>query len=119
MAHNALKEAGVPVAHYQTRLDGEDWKEQEAVRVSSLHSAKGHEYAAVFIVGMVDGVFPARGLSSADIDQERALLFVGVTRARDIVYLSYSQSDGSGRRLERSRFLRELTTSCDSLVFRQ
>ena len=119
LAHKALKDAGVPVAHYQTRLDAADWNEQEAVRVSSLHSAKGHEYAAVFITGMVDGVFPVRGLSPSDIEQERALLYVGVTRARDIVYLSYSQSDANGRWLERSRFLRELTTSCDSLVFRQ
>jgi superfamily I DNA/RNA helicase len=119
MACSALRNAGVHVAHYQTRIDADDWTEQEAVRVSSLHSAKGHEYAAVFIVGMVEGVFPIRGLPPADVDQERALLYVGITRARDIIYLSYSQADDAGWRLERSRFLRELAPSCDPLVFRE
>ena len=119
LAHKALKTIGVPVAHYQTRLDGSDSREQDAVRVSSLHSAKGHEYAAVFIIGMAEGVFPIHGMSGADVDQERALLYVGITRARDIVYLSYSEHDEGGRRLERSRFLRELSSSCDLLVFRQ
>lgn len=119
MAYSALKIAGVHVVHYQTRIDADDWTEQEAVRVSSLHSAKGHEYAAVFIVGMVEGVFPIRGLPAADVDQERALLYVGITRARDIMYLSYSQSDAAGRPMERSRFLRELSPSSDLLVFRE
>jgi superfamily I DNA/RNA helicase len=111
MAYDALKEKDIPVCHYQA----DDDAETSSIRISSLHSAKGHEYAAVFIIGMVEGSFPPK-ICIDDIPREKALLYVGMTRARDLLYLSYSEVSSNGRRQERSRFLDEISGSCDSLV---
>ena len=113
LAYKSLTEAKIPVYHYQA----DDTTEKEGVRISSLHSAKGHEYAVVFIVGMVEGTFPPRSATDTDeISSEKAVLYVGMTRARDIVYLSYSEIAAYGQHLERSRFLNEVSTACDLLV---
>jgi len=116
LAYNVLKAANIPVQHYQIPLDEEESAEPEAVRVSSIHSAKGHEYAAVFLTGLVEGAFPvSANLSADEMSNERTLLYVGMTRARDIVYLSHSEASDAGRKLQRSRFLQEIENACDLL----
>ena len=113
LAHKALEEAKIPVYDYQA----EEAAEKDGIRISSLHSAKGHEYAVVFIAGMVEGAFPPRSAIGLDeIASERSVLYVGMTRARDIVYLSHSDVNAYGIRLERSRFLNEISNTCDLLV---
>jgi len=114
MALKALGEAGIPAVHY--RAEADETATIGKVRVSSLHSAKGHEYSAVLIPGMIEGVFPQSGLDHDDVQDERAVLYVGMTRARDIVYLSYSEWGEPGRRFQRSRFLDEIVAWCDELV---
>jgi DNA helicase-2/ATP-dependent DNA helicase PcrA len=83
-----------------------------AVTLATLHSAKGLEWDSVYLIGLSDGLVPisyAKG--EAAIDEERRLLYVGVTRARRSLALSWSASSAPGRggRRRASRFLADLT----------
>lgn len=116
LALEALSKAGIPVIHYRPENDDAVTSE-EGVLVSTLHSSKGHEFAAVFIVGMVEGTFPHSGATDDDeLANEAALLYVGMTRARDLVYLSHAAADKSAR-LRPSRFLDSLRDNCDEMDF--
>lgn len=66
---------------------------QNAVRLMTLHSAKGLEFPVVFIVGMEEGIFPhSRSLLDiSEIEEERRLCYVGLTRAKEKVFLTYTQ----------------------------
>jgi len=59
----------------------------------TLHAAKGLEFKVVFMVGMEEGLFPhSRSLlDSAELEEERRLCYVGITRAMERLYLTYSQ----------------------------
>ena len=93
--------------------DVDELKEAEArVTLMTLHSAKGLEFPVVFLTGLEEGVFPhARSMNDPEeIEEERRLCYVGLTRARDRLYLSYAvhrriHGYGVG---EPSRFLREM-----------
>jgi ATP-dependent DNA helicase Rep len=82
------------------------------VRLMSLHAAKGLEFRYVFIIGMEDGTLPHEAsLEEGRLDEERRLLYVGITRAKEQLWLSYSreaQRWGTKLRLTPSRFLDEL-----------
>ncbi|OJF12495.1 ATP-dependent DNA helicase UvrD2 [Couchioplanes caeruleus] len=82
----------------------------EGVTLASLHSAKGLEWDAVFLVGLADGTLPTTYAKTPDqLEEERRLLYVGVTRARQWLWLSYGQSRASGGRTRRPcRFLPQL-----------
>ena len=84
-----------------------------AVTMMTLHNAKGLEFPVVFIVGMEEGVFPhTLALTDPDeLEEERRLCYVGLTRARQRLYLSYSQSRmlyGMSSYNAPSRFLKEI-----------
>jgi DNA helicase-2/ATP-dependent DNA helicase PcrA len=66
--------------------------QQDAVTLLTLHAAKGLEYPVVFITGLEDGILPhSRSFDSADgMAEERRLLYVGLTRAKDALHLSYA-----------------------------
>jgi len=93
--------------------DVDELKDQVSrVTLMTLHSAKGLEFPAVFLTGMEEGVFPhARSMNEQDeIEEERRLCYVGLTRARERLYLSWAvhrrvHGYGAG---EPSRFLREM-----------
>ncbi|WP_307038072.1 ATP-dependent DNA helicase UvrD2 [Arthrobacter sp. B3I4] len=80
----------------------------QGVTLASLHAAKGLEWEAVFLVGLSEGLVP---ISFADtpeaVDEERRLLYVGITRAKEHLYLSWSTARTPGGRANRkpSRFL--------------
>ncbi len=83
-----------------------------SITLMTLHSAKGLEFSYVFIVGMEDGLFPSRiSLNSGDpddVEEERRLCYVGITRARKKLYLSNASSrmiNGTRDFLAPSRFL--------------
>jgi ATP-dependent DNA helicase Rep len=82
------------------------------VRLMSLHAAKGLEFRYVFIVGMEDGTLPHEAsLEEGRLDEERRLLYVGITRAKEQLWLSHAreaQRWGTKLRLTPSRFLDEL-----------
>jgi DNA helicase-2/ATP-dependent DNA helicase PcrA len=79
----------------------------------TLHSAKGLEFPLLFLCGMEDGLFPhQRSLNDADgLEEERRLCYVGLTRAREQLYLSYAEQrrlHGMDSHSVPSRFLREI-----------
>ncbi|MBN8265651.1 MAG: UvrD-helicase domain-containing protein [Xanthomonadales bacterium] len=85
------------------------------VRLMSLHAAKGLEFRYVFIIGLEDGTLPHEAsLEEGRLDEERRLLYVGITRAKEQLWLSHSreaQRWGTKLRLTPSRFLDELPTA--------
>jgi DNA helicase-2/ATP-dependent DNA helicase PcrA len=85
----------------------------DAIQLMTVHSAKGLEFQAVFITGIEEGLFPhEQSLSDADgVEEERRLMYVAITRARQRLYLSFSQTrmlHGQTRYNVKSRFLDEL-----------
>ena len=90
---------------------------QDAIQLMTVHSAKGLEFDAVFITGIEEGLFPhENSLSDADgVEEERRLMYVAITRARQRLYLSFSQTrmlHGQTRYNVKSRFFEELPDSC-------
>lgn len=85
---------------------------RRGVTLMTLHAAKGLEFPVVFLTGLEEGVFPhARALEEAEgLEEERRLAYVGLTRAREALYLSWARARRIGGRgvQEPSRFLREL-----------
>ena len=86
---------------------------QETVTLMTLHSAKGLEFPNVFLMGMEEGVFPGlRAFSDeAEIEEERRLCYVGITRAKERLFLTRAQSRtlfGSTKYNLPSRFLEEI-----------
>jgi DNA helicase-2/ATP-dependent DNA helicase PcrA len=82
----------------------------EGVTLASLHSAKGLEWDAVFVVGLSDGTLPTTYAKAPEaVEEERRLLYVGVTRARQWLWLSYAAARSPGGRARRPcRFLPQL-----------
>ncbi len=93
----------------------------DCLRLTTVHQAKGLEYPVVFVIGLADGMFPLkRAIEADDLEEERRLFYVAVTRARDQLYLSYpvlQSSGGPPQRLDPSRFVQELDPNTYS--FRQ
>ncbi|MDB5985708.1 MAG: helicase [Nevskia sp.] len=105
LAHAAL-EAGEGQA-----LAGED-----SVQLMTLHSAKGLEFPIVFMVGVENGLFPnQRALDEGSLEEERRLCYVGITRARQQLYLSYAEVrrvHGVEQIGSPSIFLRDIPPEC-------
>ena len=79
----------------------------DGVTLASLHAAKGLEWDAVFLVGLSEGLMPiSLAEGAAAVEEERRLLYVGITRAREHLHLSWARSRSGGRATrERTRFL--------------
>ncbi|HEX9191819.1 MAG TPA: 3'-5' exonuclease, partial [Candidatus Deferrimicrobiaceae bacterium] len=91
-------------------------EESEAVRLMTLHNAKGLEFDVVFLVGLEDGLLPhSRSVDSpSELEEERRLFYVGLTRAREKAFLSLARRRnlfGSFRDTVPSRFLYDLPSS--------
>jgi DNA helicase-2/ATP-dependent DNA helicase PcrA len=83
-----------------------------AITISTIHAAKGLEWDSVFLAGLNEGLLPiGYAKTDAAIHEERRLFYVGVTRARKELALSYSMRDSvSGRERVRSRFFNLLSS---------
>jgi len=89
--------------------------EADKVKLMTLHAAKGLEFPVVFIAGLEDGLVPLRpARGTCDMEEERRLLYVGMTRAMDSLYLLRARSRhmrGSVQRRSRSPFIGEIPGS--------
>jgi DNA helicase-2/ATP-dependent DNA helicase PcrA len=86
---------------------------EEAIKLTTVHQAKGLEYDVVFLIGAADNQFPTRrSIESGDVEEERRLFYVAVTRAKNELYISYpkvaTRAGPGGMMLAPSRFLQEL-----------
>lgn len=89
--------------------------QHNSVTLMSLHAAKGLEFSVVFMVGMEEGLLPhSRSLYDADqLEEERRLCYVGITRAKEKLYFSYAQRRwqyGQSSPALKSRFLSEISS---------
>ncbi|MDR0979892.1 MAG: UvrD-helicase domain-containing protein [Candidatus Nomurabacteria bacterium] len=92
-----------------------------AVTLMTMHAAKGLEWDEVFVVGLNEGTFPSKRVvmsgNESDLEEERRLLYVAMTRARHKLYITSHEKtkgfDGSVQRTEESRFLRPLRQDDD------
>ncbi len=100
-----------------TMLDGRD-EQPDAVRMSTLHAAKGLEFPHVFLVGVEEGILPHKGdpdapaeLLGARIEEERRLMYVGITRAQRSLQISWCRNRRQAREskhCDMSRFIKEM-----------
>jgi len=109
-ASTTLKEF---VAELLERQQGQHEPNRSAVTLATVHSAKGLEWESVYLVGLSEGLMPISYATTKEaVEEERRLLYVGVTRARKKLALSWSEAGGGaasrqGRR-QASRFLADL-----------
>ena len=102
-----LAHASLEAGDYQADADS------EAVQLMTVHAAKGLEFHAVFVSGLEEGLFPHENsmLDQQSLEEERRLMYVAVTRARERLYLSYAQSrmlHGQTHYNPSSRFIKEI-----------
>ncbi len=112
VAQRPSLDLGALVAELRQRADARHPPVVQGVTLASLHAAKGLEWDAVFLVGLADGTLPishalAHGPDSEPVEEERRLLYVGITRARAHLALSWALARAPGGRQGRrpSRFL--------------
>jgi len=93
-------------------LDKQTDEDYDAVQLSTLHAAKGLEYKNVFLVGVEEGILPHReSLDPAKLEEERRLMYVGITRAQHTLNISYCERRKQAREFvpcEPSRFIDEM-----------
>lgn len=99
--------------HVSLHSDIDDATDENAVKLMTMHAAKGLEFPIVFIAGMEEGIFPhRRSLDEGDVEEERRLAYVGITRAKTHLYLTnarFRQQWGKEEMNEPSRFLYEFS----------
>jgi DNA helicase-2/ATP-dependent DNA helicase PcrA len=88
----------------------------EAIKLTTVHQAKGLEYDVVFVIGLADGMFPGRrAIEAGDVEEERRLFYVAVTRAKNELYLCYpkvaTRAGPGGMLLTASRFITEIDSN--------
>lgn len=92
----------------------DDSGDNNSINLTTAHSSKGLEFPVVFLIGMEDGIFPSsRSLSAIeDIEEERRLGYVSLTRSKEELYISYANTRTVGgefnKRMHQSRFIDEL-----------
>ena len=100
-----------------TMLEGRD-EEPDAVRMSTLHASKGLEFPHVFLIGVEEGILPHKGdpdapfdTLGARIEEERRLMYVGITRAQRSLHITWCKKRRRAREnihCDMSRFIKEM-----------
>ncbi|WP_263081312.1 DNA helicase II [Endozoicomonas sp. Mp262] len=115
-----LEESDAPMSPLDAFLahaaleSGESQADQfsDSVQMMTLHSAKGLEFSTVFLAGVEEGLFPHKmSLDEGNLEEERRLCYVGITRAMEQLYLTYAETRrlyGSESRNRPSRFIKEI-----------
>lgn len=115
-AENATIENYLADVALLTDADKND-ADKEKVSLMTIHSAKGLEFSAVCIVGLEEEIFPGHQafFDSRELEEERRLFYVALTRAKEYCYISYARfrfSYGNVTESDPSRFVKELNSSC-------
>ena len=97
-----------------TEQDKNDNSDEEYISLMTIHMAKGLEFPIVFIVGVEEDLFPSQMMISSreDLEEERRLFYVAITRAMRKLYLTYSKTRyryGMLKDCEKSRFIKEIS----------
>lgn len=96
-----------------TMLEGRDEGDVDAVKMSTLHASKGLEYPHVFLVGCEEGILPhSESVDNGMVEEERRLMYVGITRAQRSLTLSYCvkrKRAGDWQFVDPSRFIDEIS----------
>ena len=107
--------------HIALVMDGDTEAENGEVTLMTLHAAKGLEFDTIFMPGWEEGIFPSQRTidenGAVGLEEERRLAYVGITRARKLVHISYAGSrriHGQWQSAIPSRFLQELPA--DSII---
>ncbi len=108
--HKTLQEWEAHIREYRENLQQQrsSQKDPDSVMISTLHASKGMEYDAVFILDINEGIIPyQKAVLDEDLEEERRMFYVGMTRARKKLYL-YSIRERYEKKLLPSRFLEDL-----------
>lgn len=89
-----LENVSLVEKEYLPNRPNQDSDKKEVITLMTLHSAKGLEFPVVFMIGMEEGLFPHSQsmTNTSEIEEERRLCYVGITRAQKQLYLTYTQS---------------------------
>lgn len=122
-AENATIENYLADVALLTDADKND-ADKEKVSLMTIHSAKGLEFSAVCIVGLEEEIFPGHQafFDSRELEEERRLFYVALTRAKEYCYISYARfrfSYGNVTESDPSRFVKELDSSCVHFNYRK
>jgi len=103
-AQQALRDRNIPAVqmYENSAFDG------SAVKISTIESAKGHEFYAVFIIDLIEGVIPHGRTEEDDLPREASRLYVAMTRASELLYLTYTAAQGT----RPSQFLTVIQNDC-------
>ncbi len=108
---STFEEWEIHIKHYEKEIRNQQSAKNEqtdAVVLATLHSAKGLEFHTVFIIDVNEGILPyKKAVLESDVEEERRLFYVGMTRAKERLFLS-AVSDTKNRKAEPSRFLLEM-----------
>ncbi len=114
MEGSGVEEPGIVLSHFLSEVvlnsGGETETEDNVVKLMTVHAAKGLEFPIVFLVGLEEGLFPNRRALDVEarLEEERRLLYVGMTRAMQQLIFSYAMQRGYMGRAQPSRFLSEI-----------
>ena len=89
---------------YTDSFDEQMSNDKEGVALMTIHKAKGLEFPVVFVIGLVEGITPTK---KGDIEEERRIVFVAISRAMRILYISYSHTY-LGQAAKKSIFVDEI-----------
>ncbi len=108
-----LENVALVQQEYSLQEKNKKKENRDGVRLMTLHGAKGLEFEVVFIVGFEEGILPHSRclIDESEVEEERRLCYVGITRAKDYLYLSYASQRlyfGKSSLNEPSRFLADI-----------
>lgn len=97
------------LAHFALFTSQDDDTNKNLVKIMTIHTAKGLEFDTVFINGLVEGQFPSKRLINEDeLEEERRLLYVAITRAKEMLYLSGYEAKAGSFIARQSSFLKDI-----------
>ena len=109
--YETIEDLVVQASLYKEELDDDS----DAVNLLTVHKSKGLEFTAVFIIDLAEGCLPSyRSVTPKEIEEERRLMFVAATRAKDYLFMLYPQNQviaGQSKYVQISRFLKEIDPS--------